>query len=131
MDDGARSDKGVFADGDPADDNGSGAEGRAAPHGGWQQRLAVPFDMCTWAKVIGEHHTGPEKDVVFDGHSLEEEDLVLDGHAVADGGSALDEGAVANVAITPDDSPRQDVGEGPDPSARSNVVAFTQAVRME
>jgi hypothetical protein len=90
----------------------------------------VALDVCTWSQVIGKDDPWTKEHVISHVHALKDHHLVLDGYAVSDSGAVLHESTVTDIAITANTRARQDVGKCPDSGPRTDVVAFTQPLRM-
>jgi hypothetical protein len=93
-------DQGVLADGDPAHDDRSGADGGALPDDGGHD---FPVTDRLGIKVVGEDHVGADEDLVLDGDPSGYEREGLDLAPVADGDAPLD------LDIGGDLAPRSDL----------------------
>jgi hypothetical protein len=76
IDDGARGNHGVFADGHTANDCRVRAYGRAAADKRWPN-LSCPVDECPWIDHIREDCTWPAENIVFQRNSSINRDIVL------------------------------------------------------
>lgn len=117
VDDGARADEGVFADGDAADDGAVGAQGGAL----LDQGVAVfvlALDQRTGVVDVGEHHAGAAEHALFQG------DVVVDGDVVLDLAAVADDDLVADEDVLPQRHPGADAGAAADVDEMPDAGSF-------
>lgn len=117
VDDGARANEGVFADGDAADDGAVGAQGGAL----FDQGVAVfvlALDQRAWVVDVGEHHAGTAEHPLFQG------DVVIDGDVVLDLAAVADDDLVADEDVLPQGHPGADAGAAADVDKMPDAGTF-------
>ena len=121
-DHGARADHRLFADGEPRENGGVGADRRAAPDEG--AGVVVGMLPAARKRIVGEGGVRADEDVVLERDSVPDLDAAFDGDAISDAHVVLNEGLIANIAGGADHSAGQDVGVRPDARSRAHRRGF-------
>ncbi len=119
---GARTDKGVFAEGNATDDSAVGAEGAAA----FYQGVAVflfAFDLRTRVVDIGKYHARAAEDAVFQSDLVVYGNVVLDFAVVTDTHLVADKDILTQRAMLADAGLATDVYPVPDAAAGADLGA--------
>ncbi len=122
VDDGARADEGVFANGDATNDGAVGAQSGAF----LDQGVAVfvlALDQGSGVVDVGEHHAGAAEDALFQGDVVVDGDVVLDLAAVADNDFVADEDVLAQRYPGADAGAAANMDEMPDAGSFADLRA--------
>jgi len=123
VDDGAGANERILANGGTADDGAVGTESRAS-HDQRATVFVLAVDRRSRVVNVGEHHTWPTEDIVFQRNGIVDGDIVLDLHVVADEHIIADENILPQRALLADFCAAADMDPVPDARSFAELGTF-------